>query len=302
MPIYPLLTLLEQAELPRLSAAPIALPSQFEDSTHQVFLCDTDDGPMVLKVCDKAAVTKSGFWQGINHLFGSDFPSSLVRIKHTHNLLTELGLYAVPAFVASSRSQSQNRFVLTRFLAGEDLGAEQVTDVMLVELAKHIAQLHQATQSTWGSLHTAPYAASDWSERLHASLLTLAAQSTVAIPAPLLQTVLVQARLLQETEFVPMMLDLRWDQFRKIGNAKDRSKDSALALIDLDAFVMAPRTLDLVLLEYILTPPQFALFKTTYSTVHEWPDYSLQKPCYQLLLFLMQVLGEVDVESWMNRV
>lgn len=294
---YPLLTPLEQANLPALTATPTALPSQFEDSTHQVFLCDTDDGVMVLKMCDELAVVKSGFWQGANHLFGADFPNSLAYIQQTHDLLTKQGLYAVPNFVVSSRCDSQQQFVLTRFIEGEEVTAVKVTDAMVVQLGKHIAHLHQQAQSTWGNLHAPSFQAVEWSERLQATLTTLSAQSKVAIPEPLLQAVLALASVLEESEFVPMMLDLRWDQFRRVGN----EKSDVLTLIDLDAFVMAPRALDLVLLEYILTPPQFTLFKAMYSNAHDWPDYALQKPCYQLLLFLMQVLGETDVESWMNR-
>ena len=294
MPLYPLLTMLEQAELPRLVVVPTVQPNQFADSTHQVFVCDTDDGRMVLKVCNEASVSKSGFWQGFNHLFGAHFPDSLGHIKRTYNLLAEQGGYVVPEFVASSY-----RFVLTRYISGEDIDASQVTDAMVVQLANHIVKLHQAQQLTWGDVHKPVYQAGDWGKRLHTTLSALAAQSDMLIPKPLLQSVLVVAESVQETEFVPMMLDLRWDQFRRVGNAQSHD---ALALIDLDAFVVAPRALDLVLLEYVLTPQEFALLKATYKTKHNWPDYSVQKPCYQLLLFLMQVLGETDVAKWMQRI
>jgi len=298
---YPILTPSEQANLPRLIIAPTALPSQFEDSTHQVFLCDTADGRMVLKVCDEVAVDQSGFWQGLNLLFGADFPNNLAQIQHTHELLSKQGLYAVPDFVASSRGEFAHSFVLTRFIEGVDVEASQVTDAMVVQLAKHITQLHQMTHSTWGGLYAPTYQAAEWGERLHDTLLALAAKNAVSVPEALLEDALSQASQLEETTFVPMMLDLRWDQFRGVDHAQAGVRADALALIDLDAFVMAPRALDFVLLAYILTPSQFALFKTTYTTMHDWPDYSAQKPCYQLLLFLMQVLGKTGLAQWMKR-
>lgn len=288
---YPLLTALEQAALPKLMAAPILLPSKFDDSTHQIWLCDTMDGRMVLKVCDHAAVAKSGFWNGVNHLFGADFPNSLGQIQQTHALLNNLGAYTVPDFVASS----SNRFVLTRFVEGVDINAMQVTDSMVLGLAKHISQLHQYKQETWGALHNPVYLSNDWSRRLHATLVTLATQSAVTIPDVFLDDVLKQVSTLEESTFVPLMLDLRWDQFRTAGDK------GALALIDLDAFVMGPRSLELVLLEYVLTPAQFSMFKAAYTKRNEWPSYASHKPCYQLLLFLMQVLGETDLMSWMKR-
>ncbi|MDG1074473.1 MAG: hypothetical protein P8O76_05880 [Methylophilaceae bacterium] len=295
MYLYPILTRLEQADLPRLISAPTALARQFSDSTHQVFHCDTVDGSMVLKICDDLVVAKSSFWQVANHLFGADFPKSLTQIHHTHQLLTQHGLYMVPDFVVASRRSFEHQFVCTRLIAGEALTTAPVTEKMVIQLAQHIACLHQQTQSTWGNLHKPSYQANEWGGRLHASLSALAAKSKVAIPQALLAHALAQASAVQETEFVPMMLDLRWDQFRRLDKAQE-----TLALIDLDAFVIAPRTLDLILLAYILTPSQYTLFKARYTECHYWPDDSVQKSCYQLLLFLMQILGETNLAQWMQ--
>jgi hypothetical protein len=292
MQTYPLLTALEQADLPRLIATPTVLPSKFEDSTHQVFLCDTVDGCMVLKICDEGSITQSGFWRGLNHLFLADFPNSIEQIGHTHDLLIKQGYCVIPDYVTSSRG----RFVLTRFVAGEDVDAARVTDAMVEALATHISQLHQQKHLTWGNVHTPTYVARDWNKRLHATLLALAAQSSVTIRKAFLQDVLAQVSKIEETEFAPIMLDLRWDQFRTVPH------NNALALIDLDAFVIGPRALELVLLEYVLTSQQFTLFKARYCQTNDWPDYAAQKASYQLLLFLMQVLGETDLASWMKRI
>ena len=267
MHTYPLLTPLEQDNLPALIAVPSLLPSKFADSTHQVFLCETVDGPMVLKVCDEGSVTQSGFWQGLNHLFLADFPNSLAQIDRIHDLLAKQGCFAIPEYVASSRG----RFVLSRFIAGVDVSSAQVTD-------------------------TPAYKAREWNNRLQATLTALSAQDDVTIGKSLLTAVLAQANTINETDFAPMMLDLRWDQFRTVAQSNE------LALIDLDAFVIGPRSLELVLLEYVLTPQQFSLFKSIYTEKNDWPDYSAQKASYQLLLFLMQVLGETDLASWMKRI
>jgi hypothetical protein len=125
----------------------------------------------------------------------------------------------------------------------------------------------------------------------------MAEQSAIEIPKSFLHSVITQAGLVNEKIFVPIMLDLRWDQLRLL----DKGQVSELALVDLDAFVIGPRTLELILLEYLLTAENFSLFKSQYMQHHDWPDYSLQKPCYQLLLFLMNVLGEQDLDRWMGQ-
>lgn len=290
---YPQLTASEQASLPKLIAQPKAMPNRFEDSTHQLFYCQTIDGPMMLKVCNGATIEKSHFWLGANHLFAADFPNSLGNIRSTHHFLQKNGALAVPDFV----SASAKRFVLTHFLAGKDLETERVVDQWVIKLAEHIAKLHQCTYTHWGKLHAPQFSAPEWGDRLYETLVFLIKQQHRRIAEPLVKEVLAHAKSIQETDFVPVMLDLRWDQFRL-----SDSGNPHLALIDLDAFVIAPRALDLILLEYVLTPTQLVLFKQHYTQTHRWPDHNAKSPCYQLLLFLMNVLGESDLEKWMRRI
>lgn len=290
---YPQLTASEQASLPKLIAQPTTIPNKFEDSTHQLFYCQTTDGEMVLKVCNEVTIKKSHFWSGANHLFAADFPNSLGNIHSTHCFLEKNDALAVPEFV----SANAHRYVLTRYLHGQDIEAEYIADEWVIALAAHIAKLHQCTYTSWGQLHKPEFSAAEWAGRLHETLAFLSTQHDTGIADPLVQEVLTHAKNIQESDFVPVMLDLRWDQFRLI-----HAGSHHLALIDLDAFVIAPRALDLVLLEYVLTPAQLALFKQHYTQMHNWPDFTVQKPCYQLLLFLMNILGETNLEKWMQRV
>ncbi|HSR02817.1 MAG TPA: hypothetical protein VLM20_08490, partial [Methylophilaceae bacterium] len=86
---YPKLTAAEQLTLPRLIAQAEAILSKFEDSTHQLWHCETVDGPLVLKVCDNNAISSSRFWYGMNELFAADFPKTIGQIHKTHTLLSE---------------------------------------------------------------------------------------------------------------------------------------------------------------------------------------------------------------------
>lgn len=292
---YPQLTPSEQTNLPKLVAEPSAMPSKFEDSTHALWHCQTVDGEMVLKVCNHASVAKSDFWFGANHLFAVDFPNNLENIYLTHDFLILHGALKVPELIAAKAK----RFVLTRFLAGVDIDASAVDEQWVIALGKHIAKLHQCTYKNWGSLHAPQFAAEDWPKRLHETLKYLATKNDSQVSQPLLREMLAQANIIEETEFVPMMVDLRWDQLRHL---QDKGlDDESLALIDLDAFVIGPKNLDLVLLSYVLTPAQLVLFKREYSKTHPWPD-AAQTPCYQLLLFLLRVLGETDLTKWMKQI
>ncbi len=295
MIVYPQLTATEQLALPALTAEPTAMPRKFDDSTHQLWHCETVDGPMVLKVCNHAAVAESGFWQAINVLFGADFPNNLKLADKTYRCLAEKGALVIPELIASNT----NRFVLTRFLVGADISPTQVNHEMVLQLANHISQLHHYQYNRWGDLHTPSQASADWASRLQQVLQMLAKKSELLVPESILQEMVNQAGSIEETTFVPIMLDLRWDQFRLLNHAQSNNN---MALIDLDAFVIGPPSLELILLEYLLSPEQFELFKQQYTTHHHWPEYTLQKSCYQLLLFLMNVLGETNLERWMSKV
>ena len=93
--------------------------------------------------------------------------------------------------------------------------------------------------------------------------------------------------------FVPIMPDLRWDQFLQYDGKLS-------ALVDLDAFVFGPRELELVLLEYLLDQQQAELFMLHYQQMHAMPDLSEVRTAYRLLLFLMNVLGEKNIDIWMQ--
>lgn len=288
---YPSLTANEQLALPALVAEPKVMQRKFHDSTHQLWHCETKDGAMVLKVCDHHAIAQSGFWQILNLLFEADFPNNLQQADKTYSYLAKKGMLRVPELIASQA----NTFVMTRFLAGFDVNKSQASNQMVMQLANHVSQLHGCQYTTWGHVQKPALSALDWSSRLQQVLLTHQQKKAFAISAKHLNDIIDQASMIKETTFVPIMLDLRWDQLRSL------EQDHTLALIDLDAFVIGPPSLELVLLEYVLTAQQFALFKATYTEKNDWPEYTQQKACYQLLLFLMQVLGETKLSSWMNQ-
>lgn len=289
---YPSLTLLEQRSLPALVSTPVKIVPKFADSTHQLWHCETAEGPAVLKVCDHNSVNASSFWLGMNHLFGIDFPSYLGGAQNTAQYLNKHGAFVVPEVIAAQ----DQRFVLVAFIAGVDHEAELVNDKHIVQLAQHIGQLHRQRLDRWGDVHTPVLPSEAWSARLVETLKELAQSSSVDIPKTMLEDILTEAHNIEATDFVPIMPDLRWDQLRRLENSEH------LALIDLDAFVIGPRALELVLIMYLLTPAQLSLFKQTYCKLNDWPDLAAQKRSYQLLLFLMNVLGETDLARWMARV
>lgn len=244
---------------------------------------------MVLKVCDHNSIQQSCFWLGMNTLFSADFPNSLGNIKMVYLRLTENSLLTIPPFVAAE----SETFVLAKWLDGDVVSSDKVTDQMVIQLAGQLSQFHQLTQATWGPFHQASIATEQWSERLQLTLELLAENHSITIPDDLMRTAVEQVKSIQIEQFVPIMPDLRWDQFL-------HKNGRLTALVDLDAFVYGPRELELALLEYLLDERQAIIFAKHYQHVHALPDMSQLRLAYRLLLFLMTVLGEDDIDGWMQ--
>ena len=289
LPSYPVLSISEQLKLPVLTQVPQLLPSKFEDSTHQLWRCDTELGKLVLKICNHQALPNSVFWLGMNDLFACDFPNSLGEMASTYQFVSEHSPLIIPECIASRAKQ----FVLARFVKGQDVVPAMIDEQMVISLADHIAAIHKQTSASWGKFGQPEFNPEEWSSKLFSTLMALTEKSTLNIDETVLQQALAQTAEMSVFTFTPVMLDLRWDQLRVLDSGE-------LALIDLDAFCIGPRELELVLLEYLLTEQQHQIFVGRYRRQIDYPDLSNCRLSYQLLLFLMNVLGETDLEAWLQ--
>lgn len=275
--------------MPALLKPASRIPAQFSDSSHQLWFCDTVDGPMVLKLCDHANIQQSNFWLGLNGLFDIKFPFSLGNIAEVYQRISKWSCLDIPPLVAAEKST----FVLTKWLSGDEVNASKLSLDTIKSLASHLGHLHQQQLPQWGSLQQPEFTAKDWPLRLRTALQQLAHQQADLIDKAVLQQALNQTEQLTENLFVPIMPDLRWDQFLM-------QQGKLSALVDLDAIVYGPKTLEFVLLEYLLDSEQAEVFATEYQTYQSLPDLKVVRLPYRLLLFLMNVLGETDLSSWLN--
>lgn len=293
MVAYPHLSSEQQQDLPELIKA-TALPVMYEDSTHQLWQCDTSQGQLILKICRKNNIDKSIFWQGMANLFDVYLPRQLGEFDQVYKTLTRLSRLAIPEFVASGpQAQKNQAFILATKLPGTMVNGVEVDDDMVVSLAAYIGNLHQYGQKKWGRFSQTNFDAEQWPKRLQDTLNTLAEKQQSMIKADLLDEVIELAVNCTVGNFVPIMPDLRWDQFLQ-------QSGSLSALVDLDAFVYGPRELEFVLLEYLLDDQQAILFTEHYQKTQSLPDLTRVRKPYRLLLFMMNVLGEKDVDIWMQ--
>jgi len=292
---YPSLSSSQQQSLPELIKV-TAVPVMYDDSTNRLWHCETVDGPMMLKVCDSHNVNTSLFWQGMKHLFGIDLPTQLEKFDQLYSDISTFSSLMIPGYIASQsaiKSEQSPAFILARLLIGRMLESNGVNDEMVRSLAKHISDLHQHQRLTSGAVYSEGIEANQWPKYLKDSLLVLTEHYTDIIPEALLTDVLNMLDECTVDNFTLIMPDLRWDQFLQ--------QDGQLtALVDLDAIVYGPRELELVLLEFLLDEQQAVIFIEQYQQSHDLPDLSTVRKPYRLLLFMMNVLGEKNVDAWMQ--
>ncbi len=264
----------------------------FEDSTHQLWRCETADGEMILKCCHRATVEQSPIWQMMQQLFDVSLPDDLARFHDIQAMLENQGVLAIPELIACGvESDDSAAFVLSRVVEGEAIQKKHITDAVVTQFAQQIATLHLKQQTTWGKLFQADKVAEDWPAMLLKTLLRHSRK--LRIGEPWLYKVMTQLEQVTPRYFVPIMIDNRWDQYLV-------NNDKITALVDLDAFVMGPPELELVLLEYQLNAHQAAIFAEEYQKYLPLPDLASQRLTYRLLLFLMNAMGEDNLDRWMK--
>lgn len=285
------------AELPRFESATY-MPKAFEDSTNQLWQVSwLNAGKLekgILKLCPLSHVSDSPFWQGMQGLFELRYPQEVVAYPKVYRLLESWSILNVPKLhLARSGGQEYASVLLTQKLEGDALISSQVNADMAADLGSHLGHLHQQSSEFYGPLFAAGLDAQGWGQRVHSVITELAQQQAVSLQP--YEKQLDQFKRIDRASkeaFVPIMPDLRWDQFL--------SKSGRLhALVDLDAMVWGRRELELVLLEYLLEADWVEVFAASYQRHLPLPDLSEVRTTYRLLLFLMGVLGEVSLEKWM---
>ncbi len=269
------------------------IPQRFEDSTHDLWRLQSKQGNYFLKVCSN---TNSPFWQIMKKLFGVNLQDDIQYFEKLYGHISSLTSLKIPVLIKAESYSQQGAYILTSEVQGTVPDNSNISTGMVEQLAQHLSSLHNDQHDSWGLIHQPLFKSRDWQQRLSDTLEKSAYKwgGDQTKYKSYLASALDACSHINVNEFVHLMPDLRWDQFLI---TKDNEE---LILLDLDAFVIAPRELDFVLLEYLLDQQQFECFIAVYSKHHDIPDLKYARSAYRLLLFFMQVLGVQDIDKWMK--
>ncbi|NPA72575.1 MAG: hypothetical protein GXO35_07070, partial [Gammaproteobacteria bacterium] len=248
---------------------------------------------------------ESGFWQGVERLFQFDLSRSLMHYDLVYAQIAAFSPLRIPSLFSSGEGSVAldgaefSGFLITEFLEGQVIDESTVSVSMVQQLTAHVVCLHRVKQSRFGALFNVEEvlgeqvrASTDWLHQLSGFLIEQGEMQGLSGTA-WFGDALSALECIDEVSFSPIMLDLRWDQF--LVNALGE-----LSLPDLDAFVWGPRALELVMIEYLLDAQQATIFKLAYEEALGCIDIDAVRPVYRMVLFLLNVMGEKEVDKWMS--
>ncbi len=235
------------------------------------------------------------FWGGLHQLFGID-PSQVWDLDPLNARLTSLSPVPAPRVLRKGVLEGR-QFVIVEHMPGGPLDDFKTQpDGLLEELGYTLARLHSHSSPYYG--HPAGHVrhpVSSWGTRLAETMRTLVQTLDVYDQRveDMLEPICLAAQQIVLTEPVLVMPDIDPRQFLADGTR-------LTAIVDTEAYVVGPREIDLLALEYVLDQRTAAAFSRGYQAVQPLPDLEPVRTVYRYLLRLLEVQGAVDLDEWMN--
>lgn len=273
----------------------------FSDSTHLLWQGFWPEKAQwgVIKVCLPAQLADSPFWLGMHGIFGLSLPETMARYTAVYAQVAAWTPLQVPDLWAADSAQAgYGGWLWAQKVEGEVRVPSSFEADAVERLAAHLNALQARQSDRFGPLFEAVYPAAQWAERVLDTLGVLAARAGVDVQ-PYADEMAVfrgfyAGRAEADWRFVPIMPDLRWDQFLFRQN-------KLAVLVDLDAVVWGAPELEWVLLEYLLDASGARHFAQHYARTAEMQILPAVRTVYRLLLFFMNVLGKTDLSDWLKQ-
>jgi Phosphotransferase enzyme family len=237
------------------------------------------------------------FWCGCHHLFGID-PSRIFDLEPLNAQLAKISPIPTPRVLRKDVLDRRQWVVVERMpgCALETFRGQPAP--MLEQLGRALAQIHSLRFADYGSpAGHIRYPLDGWFARVAETLRILVDdfysgdERIVAAQGPIRQAAV---RLPAPKDTALVMVDMDARQFLTDGAR-------ITAIVDTEAYVVGPRELDFIGLEYVLDPAGATAFAHGYQALLPLPELSPVRRIYRYLYRLLEVQGEADLDEWMKR-
>jgi len=266
----------------------------YTDHASDVWLVRMASQEVVVRSSRLQAEPEREFWWGCKHLFGID-PRDMLYFEANLKVLHPIPEVAAPRVISRAKLDGRD-YLLVQRMKGTGLQSFQgQPNVLLYQFGVWLAQVHSNTYEFYGNLagtklgekknfyHDLSQAMKDIVEKEHSASSHIQRS---------LESILVElAELLVPEHFCPVLVDMDPSQF-----LTDHGRISAI--VDCEAYVVAPREFDFIGLEYILDRNAADAFIQGYTTILALPALDKVRRVYRYWYRLLGVQGSVDLDQW----
>lgn len=264
--------------------------------TNDVWRIQTAQETVILRASREEGNFAGPFWVGCEALFGID-PRNTFAIEAVNTSLAAASPIPVPQVLRKGIADGRPYVIVEDLSGTTPKNFSPFTAETLEALGKALARIHSHRFDYYGQpAGPVSYALSTFQARIVETMHMLVAQfyahdpQITAALEPLC-TAALQSSPLEAGALV--MIDLDAPQFLTDG-------EHLTALVDTDAYVVGPRELDFIGLEFVLEEPEGKAFARGYSSLLPIPDLSQVRPVYRYLYRLLKVYGNVELEALMT--
>ncbi|QHW29645.1 phosphotransferase [Paenibacillus rhizovicinus] len=268
----------------------------YEDHASDVWLVQTENEEVVVRTTKMVERPNNDFWHGCNKLFGVD-PRNVHEMEYINNTLREFSLLPVPRVIRKG-SRDDKQYIVVEKLDGVVCRSFVDQPETLVEsLGRGIASIHAfksdfvgtASGSFRSSIQNFHHALSDTMSEIVGLFYKDDIQAQQLLP----QMIAILKDIPAPTHASFILVDMDASQF--ITN-----REVITGLVDTEVYVLGPRELDFIGLEYIMNKDSADVFKNAYQKQLSLPDLELCRIPYRFFYRLLRVQGRVDWEKWLN--
>lgn len=268
----------------------------YENHASDVWLVKTDKQEVVVRSSRMVENPNNDFWWGCKKLFGID-PRQVYELENVNNILKNITSIPVPKIINKGKAFSRE-FVVVEKLNGEVIQSFiRQPSTVLQSLGEGLARIHQYKENYVGTPSgNFKVKLEDFHQHLKDTMTEMVSefyhnQDQIKSKLAVIHNVINELPPPDYTSFV--LVDMDPTQF--LSNEK-----IITGLVDTEAYVIAPRELDFIGLEYVLDEKSAKEFKSGYEKIMEIPDLKKCRKPYRYLYRLLSVQGKVDINDWLN--
>jgi fructosamine-3-kinase len=268
----------------------------YDDHASDVWLVKTEYQEVIVRSSRMVEEPNNDFWWGCNQLFGID-PRDVHALESVNNILSEFSTIPIPRVL--KKGTSSREYVVVEKLEGQVVNTFIGQPASLLQsLGEGLANIHQHQRhyigNPSGTFQIKLERFHDHLIRVMEKLVSKYYRNDQKIVNQLDEIIEILKDLPVPDFSTFVLVDMDPTQFLSNGKV-------ITGLVDTEAYVIAPRELDFVALEYILDEKSAVDFKSGYEKIMAIPDLTNYRLPYRYLYRLMSVQGSVDLDNWLNQ-